>query len=596
MTPCLVRRVSTPAGNATPSLTDRIIEFAKTLPTAGPQIVDSDIPLLRMLCKMACTHFLSQYADKKGTPSIYVMGPTGAGKSTLINILNGTRYNPDKGGLTNTSDSPPPIALAAAGGRSITQDPVVFKVNGINHLVVDCPGAYDTEGTTTDIGWWAKIRLLMSDIPAGKIILVLNGNGLIGTEDRGKEIRDYGAVIAKSLHWDSLSPPEKIGRLSQVRILFSRATKNRGRALMTPEDIQIKITEIVSGLTDSGSRFFQDVLNLAPKSIHSFKAVDPEGLPELAHWAGRDTPPISFSYQLMNSVAATKLAEITAKIKQLERHANEKLIALASNRTLKLANLENDLKKARLAIEDARTRIAQLETSKRFFNQEKQRLQTQLETAVNTYNAFCAETVDVYTNFARATPGWFSDSVENAVYLECDHIISSYSIETRSTDHTHDGRTPSHSIVSNTHSRAKLNKTVIQVIPTGFYSFLVRAKYSLNKNRHDSYRADNTRLSSAITEIKKQIKRIADEIKTTQSECDTYVKTKLNALKSFAFLSTIDGVGTTSDEELLAIYNTQLSRLYEAARSPILTSDTVNQRRYEEILETIRKIQIIIRT
>ena len=126
---------------------------------------------------------------------IFLVGPTGAGKSTLMNYLNLNDSHfivANEKGEIQLRKPQESISVIGNGTSSTTIIPQPFKINGINGTFLDCAGEGDTSGILAEIINSTIKKKISSKAEQAKIILVTKQSSL---DSNG----GYGAVFKDSL-------------------------------------------------------------------------------------------------------------------------------------------------------------------------------------------------------------------------------------------------------------------------------------------------------------------------------------------------------------------------------------------------------------
>lgn len=80
---------------------------------------------------------------------VLLVGNTGAGKSTIFNLLCGAEFEIREKGLRNeliVKEGTKNYSLMMGGTKSITKEPIYHFNEKYNHLIIDFPGFKDTGG------------------------------------------------------------------------------------------------------------------------------------------------------------------------------------------------------------------------------------------------------------------------------------------------------------------------------------------------------------------------------------------------------------------------------------------------------------------
>jgi energy-coupling factor transporter ATP-binding protein EcfA2 len=111
----------------------------------------------------------------KNKDIIVFLGDTGAGKSTLINLLAGIPLKTDTRGNVVTRESDSSGMRIGSGGHSVTKHPQYIAVDGVG-ILCDLPGFEDTDGALDDVINASLIRSILLNARSVKAVFVASGS------------------------------------------------------------------------------------------------------------------------------------------------------------------------------------------------------------------------------------------------------------------------------------------------------------------------------------------------------------------------------------------------------------------------------------
>lgn len=128
-----------------------------------------------------------------GKHIVAFLGNTGAGKSTLINLLAGIELTSQNGEYTLTDTNNKRAMQIGGGGRSETLYPNYIDVNGLSFF--DLPGFKDTDGSVRNLVNAAFIRQILTLAASVRLVFVAGEDQI--TADRGDSISNFFNSIGK---------------------------------------------------------------------------------------------------------------------------------------------------------------------------------------------------------------------------------------------------------------------------------------------------------------------------------------------------------------------------------------------------------------
>ena len=141
---------------------------------------------------------------------IMVLGPTGVGKGTLINYINGAELIPKyKSGTwkLEAKDPLPGISISHSSTSSDTFHPAIYSPQGGNfsYSYVDTPGFGDSRGVAYDIATAFFRQEITKNVNFIKTLLVLPYEDFVSTVSRGDRIKNQIHTLSQFLKLDENS-------------------------------------------------------------------------------------------------------------------------------------------------------------------------------------------------------------------------------------------------------------------------------------------------------------------------------------------------------------------------------------------------------
>lgn len=133
-----------------------------------------------LACLASCIRMGAESAQLNDSRNIiFVLGDTGAGKSTSINYFNGCTFEKTNKGKIHLSAQTPikPIAHSSHARLSKTFIPAVLKSNEM--IFCDCPGFMDNRGSEINISNIVNILSIMKQAKKIGLLIVINYQSLL---------------------------------------------------------------------------------------------------------------------------------------------------------------------------------------------------------------------------------------------------------------------------------------------------------------------------------------------------------------------------------------------------------------------------------
>jgi hypothetical protein len=162
---------------------------------------------------MLISHCLQQGTERaqqaKGMNVVFVIGNTGAGKSTFINYLCGCEMVEKKrkdlgmkgGGKVIVVVGSAVATIGHETQKSATFLPVIAYDEKTNTVYCDCPGFLDNRGAEINIANAVNIRAMIAIAKSVRIAVLINHHSILG--DRARGLQDMMRILATMFHTDA---------------------------------------------------------------------------------------------------------------------------------------------------------------------------------------------------------------------------------------------------------------------------------------------------------------------------------------------------------------------------------------------------------
>ncbi|MBY0291783.1 MAG: hypothetical protein K2W92_00625, partial [Alphaproteobacteria bacterium] len=208
---------------------------------------------------------------------VYLLGKTGAGKSTFLNYIAGKSFSATKDGLETIIKMDDPIAEIGHGSISKTFKPTLWKQEKTGNLPLcyyDTPGLSDNRGAAYDIIKAFFLQSLGNEVNSLRIILLAEEDSLV--DKRGQGFVELATDLEK------LVGKEGIKRLYDTTSLIITKSKH------SLSDIRREIEKKVKDFKSEEVRgLFQALLD--KKRIKNLKKIE-EGNYSSGQALGEETP------------------------------------------------------------------------------------------------------------------------------------------------------------------------------------------------------------------------------------------------------------------------------------------------------------------
>ena len=193
---------------------------------------------------------------------VMMIGKTGGGKSTIINVLSGVEYDvcEDKYGEKYLQSLSEEKTKSSNSSSSETAYPIIIKDEKTGKSLVDLPGILDTRGVAYEMAAGIGAQLLPFHISSFKVITLVCKWEHISV--KGKDVLDNFNMLGRLVN----SSPEL---MKNVLLIVNKANKK-----LTPDIVVEKIQEILkeNSQLDGNTRFVMQ--NLVSDKIISTEVPD----------------------------------------------------------------------------------------------------------------------------------------------------------------------------------------------------------------------------------------------------------------------------------------------------------------------------------
>lgn len=197
----------------------------------------------------------------KNKDIIVFLGDTGAGKSTLINLLAGISLKTDFRGNVVTREEVGSGMRIGSGGCSVTKHPQYLEVDGLG-ILCDLPGFEDTDGALDDVINASLIRSILLSARSVKAVFVASGPEIDAVR---------GAAFKRLVQSINMFSDESVSHFSSLLVVnkFDREEATHDRVAPILRDI---ISTQDSAAQEILSRLVEvDKLVVVPKSRYGDK-------------------------------------------------------------------------------------------------------------------------------------------------------------------------------------------------------------------------------------------------------------------------------------------------------------------------------------
>jgi hypothetical protein len=178
--------------NVLPSVVKKKLSDPKRLPLTAEESCE---------CLTSCVAYGAQHSIRaKDKNIIVVLGNTGAGKSSFVNLLHGCKFelNKEHQMVVSKSSKIPELMKIGHNNRSQTFCPQVENVGNNdlmlkNYVFVDCPGFLDNRGFEVNIANAVNIKKTIGVASTARVVVIINYHSLMS--DRGKGVQDLFRII-----------------------------------------------------------------------------------------------------------------------------------------------------------------------------------------------------------------------------------------------------------------------------------------------------------------------------------------------------------------------------------------------------------------